>query len=98
MIVRVRPPATNLDTLRADLAAALELLSPTDRIATMRQAVIEYGGTAIPLRDNTDGGLFYPSVSVLGVTGDGMTEVEAIAEWIKAVTRMAVESETEVAA
>ncbi|MFC4668364.1 hypothetical protein ACFO5X_07355 [Seohaeicola nanhaiensis] len=92
------PLSSHMNRQRAELAAALELAPTSVRIEIMRAAIVLYGGTTTPLRDNTDGGLTFPNFTVLGVTGDGTTEVEAIAEWTKAATRMAIAAEEEVAA
>ena len=87
------PLTSHMNRQRAELAAALELAPPCIRIEIMRAAIVLHGGTTTPLRDNTDGGLTFPNFTLLGVTGDGGTEVEAIAEWTKAATRMALADE-----
>lgn len=92
------PLTSHMNRQRTELAAALELAPTSLRIEIMRAAVIQYGGTTTPLRDNTDGGLTFPNFTLLGVTGDGATETEAIAEWSKAATRMALADETEATA
>lgn len=74
---------------RLDLATDLELMPTEDRLRATWSAVIETGGTFVTPQPNRNWGPHQAELTLLGVSHHGNSAAEAVANWIKAVIRMA---------
>ncbi len=80
----------------SEFLAALETKSPTDRIDTIANAVIETGGTFAP--DVSDGewndpGDTVAEISLHGILAWGTDTADATTQWIKSARRRLAEME-----
>lgn len=80
--------SAHLGQARTELADRLKNLDPVVRVAAMEFACIRYGGTFV---DDKQSAHLFAEISVLGIYEQGADSEEAVANWIKAIDRMARE-------
>lgn len=73
---------------RRALAARLRPLCNEARIDLVIETCIDTGGTFVPANAKGDRNSHYAELSLLGIYHQGNDAAEAIANWIKAITRM----------
>lgn len=81
------PPITTLARWREDLASTLELMPLPLRAELVKQAVLDAGGTWVPVPQGSNWGPHFAELSLGGICASGASMDECIAHWIKLVHR-----------
>lgn len=81
----------SLRAARVELMADIEALADAEmRLQLVDAAVIAFGGKLIPQQEGSNWGPQNAQIDLLGISGFGVTEEAAIADWCAAVSRMEI--------